>query len=51
MFRVRRIVVDRSFCPIGVPQDPADHKVVEVVRNCANRDRLVPNAHVNRPSA
>ena len=50
MFRVRRVVFDGAWHPIGVPHDPTDHEMVEVIRDCAHCNRLAPNADVNRPN-
>ena len=49
MFWVQRVVVDSGLYPVGVPHDPADNEMVEVIRDRTNRYSLVPNAHVNRP--
>jgi len=51
MFCVRRVVFDGAWCPIGVPHDPADDGVVEVICDRTNCHRLVPNAHINQPNA
>lgn len=43
--------MDGARCPIGIPCDPADDKMIKVIRDRTNRHRLVPNAHVNRPNS
>jgi hypothetical protein len=47
MLRVKGVIRDGAFCPIGPLHDPANDKVVKVIRDCASGHRLAPNARVN----
>ena len=47
VFWVGRVIRDRGWCPIGVPHDPADDKMVNIIRDCTNCHSFIPDAHVS----
>ena len=51
MFWVGGVGSDRVWQLVGGLHDTADDKVVKVVRDGTNRNRLAPGADVNRPNA
>ena len=51
MFLLRRVIVNARWYPIGIPQDPANDKMVNVIRDCTDSHRLVPNERVNQSNA
>ena len=48
VFWVGRIIQDRAWHSVGVPHDPADNRMIKVIRDRTSRNCLAPGAHVNR---
>lgn len=47
VFRVGRVIRDRGWCSVCVPHQPADNKMVKVIRDGTSRNRFAPDSHVN----
>jgi hypothetical protein len=48
MFWVRRVEWDGFQYPVGMSDEPTDNETIKVIRDCANRHRIVPDAYLSR---